>query len=159
MNAFEVGVALTPDEFGCVERGDNVEEDDCPTLDCLQHEVGDGPDIHSFDPSRVMPVVQGHPGHQNEKHPEGNIANGIAHAHAAEGKVLRNRGACAEELLHKWNSCNGSASHWLQLFVLLERNAGALAAGAGCERLERHGKNLHRSPRVRKPMPIQRIRL
>ena len=74
VDAGEVGVALAPDEFGGVERGDNVEEERRAAFHGLQHEVGDGPDILAGDAAGVVAVVEGEAGHQDDDAPERDLA-------------------------------------------------------------------------------------
>jgi hypothetical protein len=84
VNALEVGIAFAPDELGCIERSHDVEKENSPTLNGLQHEVGDWPDISSFYSPGVVPVIEGHPSHEHKQYPKGDVAYDITNAHACE---------------------------------------------------------------------------
>ena len=110
VNAGEVGVAFAPDQFGGVERGDNVEEELGAAFDRLQHEVGDGPDVPVRDAAGEVAVVDGDSGHEDENAPEGNLAQDIGDAEAGERGELREGGSGAEDLMDDGELCGDQAS-------------------------------------------------
>ena len=74
VDAVEVGVAFAPDEFGGVERRDDVEEQRRAAFHRLQHQVGDGPDVHAADAAGEVAVVDGEDDQQADDRPERNLA-------------------------------------------------------------------------------------
>ena len=79
-----MGVALAPDELGGVEGGDNVEEEDGAAFDGLQHQVSHRPDVLIADAARVVAVVDGDAGHQDQETPEWDLVHDVGNAQAGE---------------------------------------------------------------------------
>ena len=141
MDASELGVALAPDEFGRVEGGDNVEEEDGAAFHGLEHEVGDGPDVPVGDAAGVVAVVESDAGHQDDDAPEGNLVQNVGDAQAGERGELRQGCFEAEDLVNGGELRGDKAASWRGSGeVLLAGQGGAFAAGAGRQRLHRHGE-------------------
>jgi hypothetical protein len=92
VDAGEACVALAPDEFGCVEGSDDVQEDYGAAFNGLQHEIGDGPDDFAAHPAGEVAAVESECGHEEEDSPEGNFVNDVRDADAGEGEELSQGG-------------------------------------------------------------------
>ncbi len=92
------------------------------------------------DAAGIVAVVDGDAGHQDEQHPEGNVAHDVAGAQAGEREVLQSRGGPVEELVDQGHARGDEAADGLKLFVLFEGEFGAAAAGARGESLDGHGE-------------------
>ena len=88
VDAVEVGVALAPDEFGGVERGDDIEEEGRAAFHCLQHEISDRPHVFPANASGEVAVVDAKDDQQADDCPEGNLAKNLRDAQPGEGAVL-----------------------------------------------------------------------
>ena len=103
VDAVEMGVALAPDEFGGVERGDDEEEESGRAFDGLDHEVGDGPDIAAGDASGEVAVVDGEGDEEADERPERNFAKDVGEAEFCERDELAPGCGGAEDLADDGN--------------------------------------------------------
>ncbi len=84
VDAVEMGVALAPDEFSGVKRGDDVEEESGRAFDGLEHEVGDGPDVATGEATGEVAVVDGEGDEESGERPERNFAEDVGEAKRRE---------------------------------------------------------------------------
>ena len=74
VDAVEAGVALAPDEFGGVQRGNDEEEQRGGAFDRLQHQIGHGPDIAAGNAAGEVAVVDRERNQQSDDAPERDLA-------------------------------------------------------------------------------------
>src|ERR1019366_3408693 len=132
VDAGELRVAFAPDEFGGVERSDNVEKEGSAAFDGLQHEVGHGPDILAGDAAGEVAVVESQAGHQYDDAPERDLGQDVCDAQAGQRGELRECCSGAEYRVYGGQLGRHEAAprrHGGKL--LLASQGGALAAGAG----------------------------
>ncbi len=98
-----------------VQRGDDVEEEGRAAFHRLQHQVGDRPDVHLAHAPGELSVVDREHDQQADDRPERDLVHDRADAQARERQVLRERRACAENLVHPRQARRPPASAWAAL--------------------------------------------
>ncbi len=120
MNTVEVIVPLAPDEFRRIQGGNDIEEQGRAAFDCLEHEIGNGPDVFVAGMSREVTVIDCEDDEQAGDCPEGNLAGDGADAKACQRQVLHPGGTGTEELTYPGQPCRHQRANRSIFFCILK---------------------------------------
>ncbi len=136
-----MSVALSPDQFGSVKSGHNVEEELSSAFDRLEHEVSDGPDVSIGHAAGEVAIVDGKSSHEDENAPERNFAHDIGDAQAGKRGELCESGSGSEDLVDGGKPGGDQTTRRPRFCeFLLSHTSRLFAADAGGEGFDRHGE-------------------
>src|SRR5579862_4892089 len=127
VDAVEMGIAFTPDEFGGVERGDDVEEESGRTFDGLHHEIGDGPGVPTCDATREVAVVDGEGDEERSERPKWNFAKDVGEAERRKREKLTPSRGGVEHLMNERELGGENAALGARIFLFYEFSLGRAA--------------------------------
>src|SRR5579875_2923693 len=130
---------LAPDEFGSVERGNDVKEERGAAFHSLEHQVSDRPDVDTTHFAREMSIVHTEHDQEADDGPERNLTDDVIDAQTGEREKLPKRCSETENLSYAGECTSDERAHRPRLFCIAQSVfGGASALRSGRQRLHRH---------------------